>query len=210
MRREIRWLIVAAVALAVGATCAEQYARLAAPYYLAVARVIAQSQPWEIVDATVGPDKLGRDRVVLMTGLVREHRDDPEPAAKVICRLQVAAAVESPVIFWTLLLLWPAASLRRRLGYLALGVPVFLCLEAATSACQLLNPLAYASAVLASDGNAAEPVTVWEHWSRFIESGGRIVLAVCAGVLTVAAVRGLIRGRRQATPINVMEPVSGS
>jgi hypothetical protein len=189
---------VAVAALTLGATCSEQYARVAAPYYLAVARLVAQSHPWQVVDLTIGPDASGRGRVVLMTGLVREHRDDPEPAAKVICRLQVASAVESPVIFWTLLLLWPAASVRLRFLYLALGIPIFLCLEAVTSVCQLLNPLAYASAVLT--GSDAEPVTLWEHWSRFIESGGRAVLAFCAAVLTVTAVRAAGWGRGQAAP----------
>jgi len=192
VRREIRWVVVAVTTLTLGATCAEPYARLAAPYYAVVARLIAQAHPWQIVDLSVGPGTSGPGRVMRLTGLVREQRDDPEPAAKIDCRLQVAAVVESPVIFWTLLLLWPAASIRQRLAFLASGFPVFLCLEAATSVCQLVNPLAYASAVLAGD---PEPLTLWERWSRFIESGGRVVLAVCAAILTVTFVRGaIVRG----------------
>ncbi len=205
----MRWLIVAAAALTVGATCSEQYARLVAPYYLTAARLIAQAHPWQIVELTVGPDMSGHGQAVLMTGLVREHRDDLQPSAKVICRLQVAAAVESPVILGTLLLAWPATNYRRRLAYLALGVPVFLGLEAVTSVCQLLNPLAYASAVLAGD---TEPVTLLEHWSRFIESGGRAVLAHCAAILTVTATHRIPWGRRRAAPTTAatVPPVSAA
>jgi hypothetical protein len=203
MRREWRWALTVATTLTLGALCAEPYARLALPYYGVAARLIALRHPWRIVDLTIGPDTAGPGRVVRLTGLVRERNDDPDPAAKVISRLQVGALSESPIIFWTLLLLWPATSVRQRLAFLAFGVPVFLCLEAATSVCQLLNPMAYASAVLAG---GAEPLTLWERWSRFIEGGGRIVLAICAAILTVTIAHrvntAVLRGSQSKTSMN--------
>jgi len=66
------------------------------------------------------------------------------------------------------------------------GIPVFLGLEAATTVCQLLSPLAYGSAVLTGD---ASPLTWWDRWSRFLENGRRIALAVTAATLAVAAAR---------------------
>jgi hypothetical protein len=60
---------------------------------------------------------------------------------------------------------------------------VFVLLEAATTVCQLMNPLAYASAVLAGE---RDPLTAWECWSRFLEDGGRVGLAVVAAALVAA------------------------
>jgi hypothetical protein len=110
-----------------------------------------------------------------------------QPAATLIGRVQAGAAIEGPLIFWTLLLAWPAQA-RRRSALLLIGVPVFLGLEAATTVCQLLNGFAEASAIIAGSGS----MTGWERWSRFIESGGRDVLAVCAALLTVASARRLV------------------
>jgi hypothetical protein len=186
MRREWRWALAAVAALAVGAICAEPYARLASPCYAAMARLIAQTHPWEIVGVDVAPNANGPGSVLRLTGLVRERRDDPVPAGKLVSKLQVAAIVASPAIFWTLLLVWPAVSIRQRLAFLAAGVPIFVCLEMATTVCQLLSPLAYGSAVLAGESN---PVTVWERWSRFIENGGRFALAVLAAMITVSLVQ---------------------
>ncbi len=196
MPREWRWALAAIAALATGAICAEPYARLAAPYYAAIARLIAGAHPWEIVSVEVAPDTKAPGSVLRLTGLVRERRDDPQPAAILVSKLQVAAVVESPVVFWTLLLIWPATSPRQRLIFLGLGLPVFLGLEAATTACQLLSPLAQGSAVLAGE---SDPVTPWERWSRFIEGGGRVALAVMAAVATVWA-QGCLRRLQQARP----------
>jgi hypothetical protein len=52
----------------------------------------------------------------------------------------------------------------------------------------LLNGFAEASAIISGSGS----MTGWERWSRFVESGGRDVLAVCAALLTVASARRLV------------------
>lgn len=184
MRPEWRWIGGAVLALAVGAIGAKPYARLAAPYYQAVARMIAEGRPWQVVKVEVASSTSTPGAVLRLTGFVREFRSDPKPQMRLVGKLQVAAVAESPLIFWTLLLLWPAASYRQRLARLAVGVPAFLSLEAATTVCQLLNPLAYGSAVLSG---VRDPLTPWERWSRFLEAGGRVAIALTAALLTIAA-----------------------
>lgn len=180
--------MVAVAALAIGVTAAEPYARLAAPYYAFVARLLAQGHPWEILDVLVGKDETGQTTVLRLDATVRRMRDDPAPAAIVNSGLHLGALAQNPVIFWSVLLLWPTRLIGPRWRVLLVGIPVFLGLEAATTVCQLLNPLADASAVLAGDPT---PFTVWEGWSRFLESGGRFVLALGAGLLTLAAAAAL-------------------
>jgi hypothetical protein len=188
MRLDWRWVFGAIVALAVGAIGAKPYARWAAPYYQVVAEIIAEGRPWQIVDVEVTSLGSSPGAILRLKGVVREFSGAKNPAAWVVGKLQVAAVVESPLIFWTMLILWPAASYRQRLARLALGVPLFLSLEAATTVCQLLNPLAYASAVLAGD---PDPLTPWDRWSRFLEAGGRVALTIAAVILTVSMPRSL-------------------
>ena len=197
MRREWHWALAAAAALAVGALCAEPYARLAAPYYAATARLIAQPYPWEIASVQVGQNATDPGTVLRLTGFVRAHRDDPQPMGKLVSKLQVGALGESPVVFWTILLLWPATAMRQRFAFLAVGIPTFLLLEAGTTVCQLLSPLAYGSAVIA--GNQ-DPITAWERWSRFLEAGGRVALAAVAALLTISLVKlAIVRSTRSGT-----------
>jgi hypothetical protein len=187
MRREWGWAITAALALTIGATCAEGYARLAVPYYTAVTTFIADFHPWRIVSLVVRPDKSSHSMVLRLTGEVRRHRDDPLPAAMVVNRVQVGEAIEAPVVFWSLLFAWPAQTVRQRLIRLVLGVPVFLALEGVTTACQLVYSMARASAILAGEQS---PLTLWERWSRFLEAGGRFVVEVSAALVTVGVVPG--------------------
>ena len=187
MRREWGWAIIAALALAIGATCAAGYARLAVPYYVAVTRLIADFHPWRIVSLVVKPDESSHGMVLRLTGEVRRHRDDPLPAAMVVNRVQVGEAIETPVIFWGLLLAWPAQTVRQRLIRVAVGFPVFLALEGVTTACQLVYSMARASAILAGEQS---PLTLWDRWSRFLEAGGRFVLEISAALVTVGVAAG--------------------
>lgn len=186
MRYEWRCMFAAVAALAVGALGAESYAKLAAPYYTIAARCIALGRPWEVVNIDVAGGNSGPGAILRLRGTVRQRASDSQPAAWMISKIQVAAVAESPVVFWTLIFLCPLQSRRERLWLLALGIPVFLCLETATTVCQLLNPLAYGSAVLAGDPN---PMTWWERWSRFLEAGGRVALAVAAALITITMIQ---------------------
>lgn len=187
MRREWGWAITATLALSIGVTCAEGYARLAVPYYSAVTTLIADFHPWRVVSLVVKPDESSHGMVLRLTGEVRRHRDDPLPAAMVVNRVQVGEAIETPVVFWSLLLAWPAQTIRQRLIRMAVGIPVFLCLEGVTTACQLVYSMARASAILAGEQS---PLTLWEHWSRFLEAGGRFVVEVAAAVVTIGLAPG--------------------
>jgi hypothetical protein len=80
------------------------------------------------------------------------------------------------------------ATPRRRLACLALGIPVFLALEASTTGCQLVHSMAQASAMLAGE---PDPLTAWERWSRFLEAGGRFALEVCSA-LSLIALSGVV------------------
>lgn len=186
MRRELRWTLVAGGALALGALCAESYARVAAPYYAAVDRLIATGYPWQIESVEVVAGNSGHSAELQLRGEVRRHREDLNAGATLVSHLQVGEAVETPVVFWTVLLLWPARSTRQRLVRIALAVPVFLSLEAVTTAVQLIHSMAEASALLAGE---SDPVTVWERWTRFLEAGGRFALEVGAALLTVSLAR---------------------
>lgn len=181
MPRNLRYALAAVLALIVGTTCAEAYARLALPYYQAVTALIADMHPWKVLDLSVNLNGSGPGAALRMTGEVRRRWDDVAPAARVIVRVQVGEVVEAPVVFWTLLLVWRATTLHSRLALLAMGVPVFLALEAATTGCQLVHSMAQASAMLAGQ---PDPLTVWERWSRFLEAGGRFALELCAAALT--------------------------
>ena len=186
MRPEIRWALAAALALAIGVTCAEPYARLAAPYYAAAARLLSLGHPWTIVSVAVKPGTKSPSPELQLVGDVRRQPEDPRAAGRIISHVQVGEAVETPVVFWTLLLVWPANSMRQRLMRLAIGIPVFLGVEAITTAVQLMHSMAEVSAMLAGELN---PVTLWERWSRFLEGGGQFVLACGFAVLVLASTK---------------------
>jgi hypothetical protein len=147
---------------------------------------MAANHPWDVQEVAVAPGKSNLSAELQLQGYVRRHREDRAPAARVVGRVQVGEAVETPLLFWCLLLVWPATSLGQRVARLIVGVPVWLGLEALTTASQLMLPLAQASAILAGDN---DPVTGWDRWSRFLEAGGQFVI-VCAGAITVAALTG--------------------
>jgi hypothetical protein len=192
MQREWLWAFAAAGAFAAGVVGAESYARLVAPAFTAAATLIASAHPWTVREVVVTREGPGQAAVLRLTGEVRRYGGDPKPAALVLARVAVGEVIETPLIFWTLLLLWPAGDVREWLLRAALGVGVFLGLEIALTGCQLLHSLADASAVLEGDRAG---LSLWGRWSRFIEAGGGFVLEVSAALLTVAAVQRLRRPR---------------
>jgi hypothetical protein len=198
MRLQWHWVVAAIAALAIGATCARPYAQLTAPYYAMVARLLALGHPWDIVSVDVRQDERSPGSVLVLVGDVRSLPGDASPAARVVARVQVGEAVETPTVFWTLLLLWPAASMRARLWRCAVAVPVFLGLEAITTAVQLMHNLPEATALLAGE---RDPLTLWERWSRFLEAGGRFAIELCAVLVAVVLARLLpLRALRTPSP----------
>jgi hypothetical protein len=193
MRREWLWGLAAVSALAAGAWGGDGYARLAAPAYRAAAELIARGHPWKIEEVRVVPDVTMPGTVLRLIGDVRRQPGDPKAAAVVVARVTVGAVVQGPVVFWLLVLLWPARDAHQRWLRVALALPVFLGLEGVTTLCELLAPLTDATAELAGQPAA---VTAWDRWSKLVEAGGRIALAAAAAAVTVAAAQGLGRRRR--------------
>jgi len=193
MRREIRWAAVAVVALLIGATCAELYARLMAPYYTAVARMLTIGRPWEIVAMEVTPSDVGPGTILRLVGDVRRNSTDVSPAGRVVTRVQVGSVVQTPIIFWAILFLWPAATRRQRVAYCLVGLPIFLAVEAVTTAVQLMHNLPEASALLAGE---VDPLTLWERWAQFLENGGHVAVDVC-GVLCAIFIAQKVYPRRR-------------
>ena len=200
MRLESKWALVAAVALTLGTLGAEPYARLLTPYYVAVSQLMARGHPWTIVGIDIGPSTQSPGKALRLTGFFYDRAGDSQPAGQIDAELQVAAVAESPLVFWTVLALWPVGSLRGRFVVLLFGVPIFLGLEASTTVFQLLSPLAYGSAVAAGD---PQPSTGWDGWSRFIENGGRIALALTGAMLTVAAAQWTRKGAASGSPMKI-------
>lgn len=186
MRPELRWGLAAAVALTIGVTCAEPYARLMAPFYAAADRRIALHRPWEVTGVDVRPGKSNLTAELQLQADVFRYQGAPNRAARVVGRVQVGEVIETPLVFWTLLLMWPAASIRQGVTRALVGIPVFLGLEAITTATQLILPMAQASAMLAGD---PDPVTLWDRWSRFLEAGGQFVLASGFAILVATTIR---------------------
>jgi len=182
MRPDIRFGLMAAAALALGVGCAEPYARLAAPYYAFVDELLATGHPWEIAGVAVAPGKTRFTAELQLRGYVRRSMSAANRAARVVGRVQVGEVIETPLVFWTLLLGWPAATLRQRARRLAIGIPVFFGVEALTTGTQLMLPMAQASAILAGHPDP----TAWDHWSRFLESGGQFVIDCVAAMLIAA------------------------
>lgn len=202
MRPELRWGLAAAVALTIGVTCAEPYARLMAPFDAAVDRRISLHRPWEVTGVDVRPGKSNLTAELQLQADVFRYQGAANRAARVVGRVQVGEVIETPIVFWTLLLVWPAASIRQRVIRVLVGIPVFLALEAITTATQLILPMAQASAMLAGDPN---PVTPWDHWSRFLEAGGQFVLASGFAIL-VAAVTHRSRASQNTAVIMQSSP----
>lgn len=186
MRPDFGWGVAAVVALALGVTCAEPYARLAAPYYACVDRFIARGHPWEVTGVDVRPGKSNLTAELQLRANVFRYQGAPNRAARVVGRVQVGEVIETPLVFWTLLLLWPEESIRQRVIRVVVGIPVFLGLEAITTAAQLMLPMVQASAILAGD---SQQVTPWDLWSRFLEAGGQFVLALGFAILVAATTR---------------------
>jgi hypothetical protein len=190
MRSEVRWGLAATAALAIGVTLAEPYARLLVPYYAYVDALIAAGHPWEIDSVAVKPGPSRLTAELRLEGYVRRTLDSRNRAARVVSHVQVGEVVETPVVFWTLLLAWPAANKRQWALRLLIGLPGLLGVEAITTAMQLMLGFAQASAILAGD---PDPVTAWDRWSRFLEFGGQFVLDCAAAILLVAATLGRSR-----------------
>jgi len=119
------------------------------------------------------PNDRGPGYVLTSISDVRRRSADTRAPARTVARVQVGEAIETPLVFWALLLLWPAKSMRARLWRVGVGLPLFLGLEAVTTAVQFIYMLPEVSARLAGE---TDPITLLERWSRFLEAEGSYVV----------------------------------
>lgn len=201
MRIEGRMLLIGLVAVAAVAG-ADQYVRSMAPYYAAVARAVAAGGPWEISGASVASAAGGTGSVIRLTGTVRRTRADAVPAAVVVAKLHAGAALQLPLIYWTIVLASAPLSRRHAVRLIAAALPAFLLLEAASTVAELLSAFADTSRALA--GGAPDALTPWAAWAGFLEGGGRIALAAAGALMIV----GISLPRRARAPRPVRGPVS--
>jgi hypothetical protein len=178
-----RWVVIILSGLWLGSQGASLYAQRMAPIFAAVAGVIAQFHPWKITSVVVIPSEQHVGNVLRLTGEVYQNRGDSQPAAIVNDDLSVGAAIETPLVFWSLVLGWPARTMRQYVIRLAIAVPTFCGLLLSTTMVQLMWYFADVSAVLAGD---PAPRTLWALWSRCLESGGRFALEISSALLCVA------------------------
>jgi hypothetical protein len=190
MRREVWWALAALIALGAGVLLAQPFARLAAPYYAAVARLAAIGHPWKVTAVGVREGRSHLTSELTLEAEVKRSTYEDRPLARVRGRVQVGEVVETPLLFWTLLMLWPAAGNGQRLRRVLVGLPFYLLLEAVTTASQLVLPMAQASAILAG----SQELTPWDRWSQFLEAGGQFVLA-CGTAIVVVALAGRLSPR---------------
>jgi hypothetical protein len=178
-----RALGAALVLSVLGTLAAAPYARLVAPLLERIAVGLGSVHGWQVEQALVERDARTGATVLRLQGTVRKGRAATDPWARINSHADAGAIVETPIVFLTVLIAWPARSARRRLALLALGLPVLLGVDALASAAALLDGFANAQAAL--DGRAGS-VSAWERWSDFCESGGRVALAIAAAVLLAA------------------------
>jgi len=164
-------------------------------------RLIAWGHPWEIVAVDVVPNDLGPGSVLKMVANVRRTPADIMPAADTVARVHVGEVVAGPLVFWTLLLMWPARRITLRLCRVIVGFAVFALAEGLTTAVQLMHDLPAISEMLEG---VPDPFTPWERWSRFLEGGGHFVIDVCGVVVTLWIARYLAgMGRRNGAEISM-------
>lgn len=170
------------LALVLGVTAAKDYCSFFANYYLSIARWAAASQPWTLQDAEVSTEVGQAGAYLRLRGEVRGGWTNVDPAALVATRVQVGAIAATPLIFWTIVLAWPIKTWRRRALSLFVGLPLFILVDSAATVGEMLTGFARASAIL---GGEESPVTAWDRWATFLESGGRVVLAVTAALAAI-------------------------
>ncbi len=159
--------------------------------------------PWEVTGVEVGPGKSNLTADLQLQANVFRYQGAPHRASRVVGRVQVGEVIETPLVFWTLLLVRPAASIRQRVIRVVVGIPIFLGLEEITTATQLILPMAQASAMLAGD---SDPVTPWDRWSRFLEAGGQFVLAFGSAILVAAMTRRTRGAQESAIVLQSLSP----
>lgn len=181
MPLKVRLLTGSVLVILLGGIAGELYASCAAPLFALLTRWLVHGHPWQVLSVDLISSGADHGRALRLTASVHRHLGDP--GALVVQRLQIGEVIETFAVFWPMLLLWPTGSGRQRLSRCLVGIPVYLLLEAATTAVQLVHNLPQAAAMLEGE---SDPLTVWERYSRFLEQGGRFAIEVCGALIAVS------------------------
>jgi len=165
--------------------------------YEAVARVVAQTRGWEIAGISLAPDRVSGGWRVRLAGAVGATEAENPNAAYVVSEWSLGGVLATPTVMSAVLLTWPAGTRCLRFMRGALGLVGLVLLEVFGIGLALLGPFADADAVLHS---RATP-TMLQGWSRILEAGGHLALALVAALIIVALTRtqGALRAERQQT-----------
>jgi hypothetical protein len=136
-----------------------------------------------VTDLRIEPG--ARGATLRLTTMLVEANGSGRPVAIARSRLPVAASQHALVMLLAIALAWPARSrLEASQRMLALLAAV-LALELATTTMQLAAPLEAISAQVELRPTAG----LLGYWSAFVETGGRLALAVLAALAAIAAGR---------------------
>jgi hypothetical protein len=114
LRLQLRFVLAATMALGIGACGAEFYARLAAPFYAGAAALLANNSQWQVTGVDVASEAAHPGIFVRFHGAISGPTKVSRPAATLITRIQVGAAIEAPLVFWALLLAWQTTQRAQR------------------------------------------------------------------------------------------------
>jgi len=164
-------------------------------FHATAARAFKPECACRVTDLRVEPAATG-NRLRLTAMLSRTG--DRTPSVVIRSRLPVAASQHAFIALLAVMLGWPARSgseMLRRLFALPCAI---IMLELATTTAQLVAPLESLSAQLELR-NASDWLT---YWSSFLESGGRLAVAILVALLAIAAaqVRAQPVARAAAAP----------
>ncbi len=177
--------------LALSIAFAEHYGRLALPLYQAQLDRLApeyrtlslsvDDRPGEVVFAWTLQTRLA----IPMGGQV------VPPGVQISSSTLLAHALQHPILVFSVVLAWPGLGWKTRLGALALALPWLVVVE-------LLDvPLVLYGAIqdllLANLAPAELDSSLAVQWMHAMNTGGRLALALAAGVMAVASVRGVRR-----------------
>ena len=185
MRIERRAIALIAVLLLAGATGAGGCATLLCPFYVVAVRTLSSSQGWQVVSAEVRTSQHGPGRVVALTTDFYRSPHDARSTARVVSELQVGAIAEGPIVLFSILALWPLQPGRSRWRLLLAGLPAVLLLELLTTVPQLMHAMPAVVAMVAGEPDRA---TLLDHWSEFLEAGGRFAVACSLAILVAVFV----------------------
>ena len=158
---------------------------------------------WEIThltqDFTIQSLLLGENRgeqVVALSLLTRYFVAGNQvipPDVSVSCSTLLGHALQHPLLMLSLVIAWPASTLKQRLGYVACALPFLLLVELLDTPLVLLGSAQ--DVIIANVAPGTGSLTV--DWMNFMNGGGRLALSLAGGVAAISCAQGLVRLKKK-------------